>query len=91
MAYAVRDFIQRIDFESEFHTALGAELIDQHLRSGVALYVLEEQRRTAGSAAFAAVSFADAIGNFRDLKNGIDFGADLLQFASAFERGNKTS
>src|SRR5882762_8963 len=44
MANAVRDFIQRIDFESEFHATLRAELIDEHLRTGVALYILEEQR-----------------------------------------------
>ena len=42
-ADALGDFVERIDFEREPHTAGGAELVDEKLRTGVALKVLEEQ------------------------------------------------
>ena len=44
---AVRDFVERINAERELHARLGAELIDQDLRAGMALDVLEEKSRTA--------------------------------------------
>ncbi len=48
LADAVGDFVECVDFESEIHAAGGAELVDQNLRAGMALDVLEEQRRAAG-------------------------------------------
>ena len=78
LANAVGDFVEFVDFKSEIHAAGGAELIDQNLRAGVALDVLEKQRRAAGCGRPASIIFADAIGYFGDLENGIDFGTDLF-------------
>ena len=71
-------------FQGEVHAARGAELVDEDLRSGIALDVLKKERRTTGGNA----GLADAVGNLGDFENGIDFGADFLQFAGAVERGN---
>jgi hypothetical protein len=35
-----------------------------------------------------ACTFADAIGDFRDFENGIDFGLDAFQFAGAVKSRN---
>ncbi len=69
-ADAVGDFVELVDFEREVHAAGGAELVDEHLRAGMAFEVLEEQSGAAG--------FADAVGDFGDFEDGIYFGADLL-------------
>jgi hypothetical protein len=34
------------------------------------------------------VHFGDAVGDFGDLKDGVDLGLDALQLAGAFERGD---
>ncbi len=47
MLDAVGDFVQRVDVERHAHAVLGAELVDQQLRAGIALDVLEQQRRAA--------------------------------------------
>ena len=44
---AVGDFVQRVDVERHLHAALGAKLVDEHPRAGIALDVLEQQGRTA--------------------------------------------
>ena len=44
-ADAPRDFVEGIDAQRQLHAGIGAELIDQDLRSGVALQILKEKRR----------------------------------------------
>jgi hypothetical protein len=53
----------------------------------MALDVLKKKSRAAGDA-FGITAFRDAIRDFGDLKYGIDFGLDALQFASALECGD---
>ena len=77
LADAVGDFVECVDFEGEIHAAGGAELIDQDLRAGMAFDVLEEQRGPPGVDA-GSIIFADAIGDFGDFENGIDFGTEIF-------------
>ena len=86
-ADASGDLVERIDAESKLHARFGAELIDQNLRTGMALEVLEEQSRAA-LGAFGIATLGDAVGDFGNLKNGIGFGLDALQLAGAIERGD---
>ena len=67
LANAVGNFVEFVDFKSEIHAAGGAELIDQDLRAGVVLDVLEKQRRAAGCGRPASIIFAHSIGYFGDL------------------------
>ncbi len=90
-ADAVGDFVERIDLEREVHAALGAELVDQDLRAGMAFDVLKEQRGTAGRgrpASITRLTFADAVGDFGDFEYRVDFGANFFEFAGAVERGD---
>ena len=50
-ADAVGHLVERVNFKRQIHAASRAELVDQNLRSGMALDVLEKQRRAAGSTA----------------------------------------
>src|SRR5579883_2087111 len=86
-ANAVGDLVERVDVEGQTHTALGAELIDEKLRAGVAFDVLE-QERGAAKTVFRAARFADAISDLGDFENGVGFSLDFAQFAGAVERGD---
>ena len=57
----------------------------------MAFDVLEKQSWAAGQGPASIVSawhLADAVGDFGDLQDGVDFGTDLFQFAGAVERGD---
>ena len=43
------DLVEPVDAQRQRHAPLAAELVDEHLVTGMALDVLEEQRRPAGS------------------------------------------
>jgi hypothetical protein len=73
------------------------------LRAGVAFEVLEEECGAAGSVVptsrkigekwgtlcgGAAYAFADAVGDFGDFQDGVDFGLDAFEFAGAVEGGD---
>ncbi len=47
-ADAVGDLVEVVDLERKIHAARRAELVDQDLRSGMTLDVLEEQGGAAG-------------------------------------------
>ncbi len=51
-ADAGADFVVGIHAHRQLHARVGAELVDQELRSGVAFQVLEEKSGTAGNAAW---------------------------------------
>ena len=48
-ADAARDLVEGIDAERQLHAGVGAELIDQNLRSGVAFQILKQQRRATAA------------------------------------------
>src|SRR5208282_4049507 len=77
------------DFQRELHTAGGTELVDEELRTGIALEVLEQQSFPSDRSllVFACNStFRNPIGNFRNFQNWVRFGADALEFSGAVER-----
>ena len=85
---AVGHLVEGVNSQGQIHAASGAELIDQDLRSGMALDVFKKQSRPAGlhrGNARASI-FAHAVGDFSNLENGIHFGVDGLQFAGALQR-----
>jgi hypothetical protein len=72
-------------------------LVDEKLMAGMALEVLEEKSNTPtlpktgqgwGTRARPYMAFAHTISYFGNFKDGINFGADTLQFAGAVERSN---
>ena len=85
---AVGHLVERVNFQSEIHAARGAKLVDQDLRSGMALDVFKKQSGAArlhGRDARAHI-FTHAVGNFSDFEDGINFSADRLEFAGALQR-----
>ena len=84
VANAIGDFVECVHFKREVHAQGRTELVDQYLRSRVTLNVLEKQRRAAGIALLIA-AFGNAIRDFRDFEDGVNFGADLFQFTSTVE------
>jgi hypothetical protein len=74
---AVGDVVEIINAESQGHAPLAAELVDEDLVAGMALYVFEEERGAAG--------FGDAVGDLGDFQLRGDLLADALQFAVLFE------
>ena len=84
-ADAGRDLIVGFHAHRHFHACIRAELVDEQLRAGVSFDILEQKSRPAG-VAFGVAAFRDAVGNFRDLQDGIGFGLDALQFAGAVQR-----
>src|ERR1017187_1065346 len=69
-ADALGDFVKRIDFERKPHTASGAKLVDEKVRAGVALKVLEQKSFAADSSPpvfFFVPAFRNPIGNLRNL------------------------
>ena len=85
---AIGNFVQRIDIERHAHAVLGAELVDEQLRAGIALDVLEEQRRAARAVNAARSPLGDAVGDLGDLQDGIGFRLDAHQFSGLVERGD---
>ena len=84
---AIGDFFEAIDFEREFHAADAAESVYEQ-RKFRAFWLFEEQRG-ADAVVFAIGVARDALSDFGDLKDGIDFGADALEFAFFFELSDK--
>ena len=82
LADAVGDFVEFFYFEREIHAAGGAELIDEDLGAGMAFDVLEQQSGTAGrgrpASIISAWHLADAVGDFGDFQDGVDFGSDFF-------------
>ena len=87
LANAVGDLVEFVDFEGEIHAAGGAELVDEDLGAGMAFDILEKQSWAAGLPGFARRDsrgrlsprnlLADAVGDFGDLQDGVDFGTDF--------------
>ena len=82
LANAVGDLVEFVDFEGEIHAAGGAELVDEDLGAGMAFDILEKQSWAAGrgrpaSMVWACALLADAVGDFGDLQDGVDFGTDF--------------
>ena len=80
LADAVGNFVELFHFERKIHAAGRAELIDEDLGAGMAFDVLEEQRGAAGRGRLASIvlgHLADAVGDFGDLQDGVDFGTDF--------------
>ena len=84
-ADAVGEFIEGVHAEGQLHAGFRAELVDEDLRAGMVLYVLKEE---SGATGFAGFRFADAVGDFGDFEDGVDFGLDALEFAGAVESGD---
>jgi len=74
---AAGNFVERIYAEGHGHAALAAELVDEDLVAGMAFYVFEEERGTAG--------FGDAVSDLGDFKLRGDLLANALQFTVIFE------
>ncbi len=79
--------VEGIDAEREFHPGVGAELVDEELRTGMSFDVLKKKGGSS-SIAFGIATLRDAVGDFSDLKDGVGFGLNALQLASAVERGD---
>ena len=86
-ADAVGDFFEAIDFEREFHASDAAESVYEQ-REFRAFGLFEEQSR-ADAVWFAFWVAGDALGDFGDFEDGIDFRADALEFAFFFELSDK--
>ena len=76
-AQALGDLVERFDPQRHVHAPRRAELVDQHPRAGMSLDVFEKQRR--------ARFLHHPVGDFGDFEDGIDFGADTLQFPGALQ------
>ena len=86
-ADAGRNLIERIHAHRELHARVGSELIDEKLSAWVTFQILKEKRRApCGSAGITALG--DAIGDFRNFKDGISFGRNAFQLAGAVECGD---
>ena len=70
------DLVEVVDLESKIHAARGTELIDENLRSGMTLDVLEKQGRAAGSS--GELAFTYPVGDFGDFEDRIHLGANGL-------------
>src|ERR1700727_413206 len=84
---ASRDFGVRVHAASQLHSILRADLVDQKLRAGMALSILEEKRGPSASTLVVA-ALGNPIRYFGDLKNLISLGLYALEFARAVERGD---
>ncbi len=84
-AKAARNLVEGIDPERKLHAGVGTELIDEDLRAGMALQVLEQESGTA-LRAFGIAALGHAVSDFSNLKNRIGFGVDALQLTRAIER-----
>ena len=90
MKYLIRSAISSSESTSSamLHAALGAELVDQQLRAGIAFDVFEQQRRAARTVLAARSPLGDAVGDLGDLQDRIGFRLDALQFSRLVERGD---
>src|SRR5258708_11124210 len=97
-AHALSEFVEGSDAERQLHARVRAKLINEKLRSWIALEVLEQERGTSGPLRCARLDgrgarphmvygFADAVGDFGDFQDRIDFGVDAFEFAGTVERG----
>ena len=91
---ALGNLVQPLDAESQRHAPLAAKLVDEHLVAGMALHVLKQQRRAAGSiipctalraGTRSSANFRHAVGDFRNFELWRDFFANAFQFAVLFE------
>ena len=84
-ANAVGNFIERVDLESKTHALRGPKLVDEQLRTGVALDIFEQQSLPADSTLLIA-ALGDAVRDLGNLQYRVYFRADAFQFPSAVER-----
>ena len=75
-----RHFVDVGNFQRQIHAALAAQHVDEQ-RNARALWLLEQQRRAAGT--------RHAIGNLRDFEDRIDFRGDAAQLAFFFQFRNE--
>ena len=87
-ADAIGNVIQRFNSERQVHTPLRSELVDQHSGAGIALYIFEQQRRTAGRSVPAGGALRHSIGYLGDFQDRVYFGRNALQFAGTLQRSH---
>jgi hypothetical protein len=80
-----RQFRRAIDFERQPHPPRRSKLVDEKLRSGIALQVLEQQS-LAADVPCRSLTLRNPVGNLGNFQNRVRFRADALQFAGSVER-----